>query len=1152
MGKTIVSITRNTEVKDLRNIVGLEKDQNDNLKLHFKAMDNLPLNEEQRLAVGDWDNFSSYFVHPKKAEAYIEQLRGLGIVSNKADYYKQFYVPRKETFVGIESDSVIKEYNFKNTFTREDEDGNKQNLGLVRINNDTTDVITDKGILNSVKNLYDQPDDIPLFFLLDQGMKLNKSNPLISNYENIVNGRGLTKPGMTDLEHPLAFDADEIISSQVDPVELAVYKVMLEDGYDISLENIQNNSEDFKKTLADNYYNTQLTSDYRFDTEIEDIDLENLNKELETSLVDWVQNSAYNPKQKSILLNFIQENILVSQINDFGPYWSTDMDTIKKHYINGFYDQSLVNIFDENHQLNQIYFPIDTNGDQIFNQEDLQVSVDHMNAIKLLAENSDTEHLVPDYYYNKDGNIKDITRHPEYKYYLADLEEGKQTYLTSQAFKDDETGAKASGVASKIIVRTDQDLEDFKSNTYIDSAHLKDIDILEQQDLLQLFKQDTNLVGMLKKIYEKYEGSKSKDNYNQNVKNMIKNESSLWADNQHKKIENELLKFSYISEGYKLVDADTKQVEKKASLQDNLARYTELAHYRFQMDILNEHIKAREDRFSPGIVEGLYDMGGYATMHLSDAAVELLPESARNFFAGASDIRDLHKALTQEYPHYKTWVKANQSSLAAYGDWLYDLGGPTTGNLFGFMKFMKYAGVKGNPLMPGFGSKLSLKTRQAIRSGSIFSAHTAISSTFNPDVPIGFSKERNETGFSDYAWNDTIESYSRKIIPSAVTSFTLGLLFPHLGNAHGNINTMGMNQLNKLDVMETAKAAATFLVQVGYLGSANSGAAFVDQVAINHARQFEPDYEGEEITIKDAMEMSLEQLLSDGEGNFDGSFLSEQFMFMMFLHGTGNIKRFDYRMDKKALKKAYDDLPDFIATDKGMAQVPKGSINQNVYRNNYVNFKKYEMLGKWAEDIIKNHEIPSFVKKGYKGTPQENQAIYNWYKDFYQKPDFLFGKIQEALSKFEGKKIWMPVEDKNTGRIILMELDYGKQPTSSKPGVTTPKSMTRFQYALKDLKNRYEKVYNAHRADPSKVDVNAMQEAYDEVMDIYLRSEFMHANPQGIPDIGPRSTSTYRVIKLDDGRKVLYDPLTGFQNYLPKDFKISGRSEFGGIGDKIE
>ena len=168
MGKTIVSITRNTEVKNLRNIVGLEKDQNDNLKLHFKAMDNLPLNEEQRLAVGDWDNFSSYFVHPKKAEAYIEQLRELGIVSNTADYYKQFYVPRKETFVGIESDSVIKEYDFKNTFTREDEDGNKQKIGLVRIKNDTTDVITDKGILNSVKNLYEQPDDIPLFFLLDQ------------------------------------------------------------------------------------------------------------------------------------------------------------------------------------------------------------------------------------------------------------------------------------------------------------------------------------------------------------------------------------------------------------------------------------------------------------------------------------------------------------------------------------------------------------------------------------------------------------------------------------------------------------------------------------------------------------------------------------------------------------------------------------------------------------------------------------------------------------------------------------------------------------------------------------------------------------------------------------------------------------------------
>ena len=1100
-----MSVTRLYDIGKYKNITGLEKDQNEQLKLHYNVMVERS-DDKQKKFLGDWNNFSKNFTHPDSAATYVEKLREVGVVQNKPEYYANMYTPRKVTTVGVAADSVIKNYEFKDNVIKKEIDGVDRTFGLARIVNDTTDIVTDKNIINKIDKSIGAATEIPLFFLINQETPINMDNILIKNYSNILSGRGLKKQGTTELKHPLAFKKGDIENTDLNQTEYEVYQSMQRMNHKFDPEHVNNNPEEFKKDISNSYFFTKAQKDKRFNNDAVDVNLTELNSELKDVLKDYIQNSTYPPTAKATLLNFVETEVLASQIKDFGPTFGTDKETMKKVGINGYYDRTLYNIFDDNHELNQFYLPIDINGDKIYTTEDDEARQDFYNLMKSYMENEETKYLVPKHYINKNGQLKDFTTNPNLKYYLP-------------------------GSSPVTDIESDEMFG-------------------ERQDILNFLKQDPELVGTLKTIYEKYENTRSNEYYNNNVREMLKQEADNFAEAQYNKIVNFSQKNQYLNEGFAYVDTETKEIVKPKTLEDNISRFSELAYYRNNIDQLNNIIEGRklgmDDPFYRGyktVLEAFSAGSDALTGGISTAALEMLPKEMRDIFLQAKDVRTFHKSMMETYPHYKKWVKANQSNLHKSIDVGID-GSAVALNVAGFMRFMKGVNKYGNPLVPGLGSSMQLSTRQMIKSGAIFSGYNAVTSTFNPDIPIGFYKERTQTGYSDYAWNDSAKDYMLKIAPQTLTSFAFGMLFPKLQNVGGNVNTIGMAQMGKQDAMATFKAAATFLTQVGVLTGGTTVEQLAAQSMINYTNQFTDDYQGEPVSLQEAFSMGVEQIFIDGDDNFDPSNLVANATFMFFLHGTGNYKRFDFRKNKKVLDDIYKNTPDFVATKKGIAKIEPAEYKA---RENYVNAERHKLMVDWADEIVKNHEVPAWVKKGYKGTPDENQAVYNWFRNYYQKPDILFSKTQELLSKFEGKKIAIPVEQKETGRIVNLIVDYGK-PGATKPGLETAKNPNQFQRYLRELRDRYEQVYNAYRQDPTKVDIKQMQDAYDEVMDMYYTNLFIHGDYKSIPDPQSRK-ATYRVVNIG-GKDYLYDPLTGLRDNLPPELKIT--REFGGLGDKVE
>ena len=1100
-----MSVTRLYDIGKYKDITGLEKDQNESLKINYNVMVERS-DDQQKKFLGDWNNFSKNFTHPDSAATYVEKLREVGVVQNKPEYYASMYTPRKVTTVGVSPDSVIKNYEFKDNIIKKEIDGVDRTFGLARIVNDTTDIVTDKKTINLIDKSIGAASELPLYFLINQETPINMDNILIKNYSNILGGKGLKKQGTTELKHPLAFKKGDIENTDLNQTEYEVYQSMQRMNHKFDINHITENPEDFKKDISNSYFFTKAHKDKRFNNDAVDVNLTELNSELKDVLKDYVQNSTYPPSTKELLLNFVETEVLASQIKDFGPTFGTDKETMKKVGTNGYYDRTLYNIFDENHELNQFYLPIDMNGDKVYTIEDDEARQDTYNLMKSYLEDEETKHLVPKYLLNKKGQLKNFTTNPNLKYYLP-------------------------GSAPVTDIEKDEMFD-------------------QRQDILNFLKQDPELVGTLKTIYEKYESTRSNEYYNNNVRQMLKKESDNFAEAQYNKIIGHLQKNNLLAEGFAYVDTETKEIVKPNNLEKITKQYSELAYYRENIDQLNNIIEGRklgmDDPFYRGyktVLEAFSAGGDAFTGGLSTAALEMLPKEMRNIFLQAKDVRTFHSSMMETYPHYKKWVKANQSNLHKSIDVGID-GSAVALNVAGFMKFMKGVNKYGNPLVPGLGSKMSLQTRQMLKSGAIFSGYNAVTSTFNPDIPIGFYKERTQTGYSDYAWNDSAKDYMLKIAPQTLTSFAFGMLFPKLQNVGGNVNTVGMAQMGKQDPMATFKAATTFLTQVGVLTGGTTGEQLIAQSMINYTNQFTDDYQGEPVSLQQAFSMGVEQIFEDGEGNFDPSNLAANATFMFFLHGTGNYKRFDFRKNKKVLDDIRKNTPDFVAGKKGVVKVEPAEFQA---RENYVNAERHKLMVDWADEIVKNHEVPAWVKKGYKGTPDENQAVYNWFRNYYQKPDILFSKTQELLSKFEGKKIAIPVEQKETGRIVNLIVDYGK-PGATKPGLETAKNPNQFQRYLRELRDRYEQVYNAYRQDPTKVDIKQMQDAYDEVMDMYYTNLFIHGDYKSIPDPQSRK-ATYRVVNIG-GKDYLYDPLTGLRDNLPPELKIT--REFGGLGDKVE
>ena len=1134
-----MSVTRLYDIGKYKDITGLEKDQNQDLKLHYNVMVERS-DDEQKKFLGDWNNFSKNFTHPDSAATYVEKLRELGIVQNKPEYYANMYTPRRVTTVGVSPDSVIKNYEFKDNVIKKEIDGVDRTFGIVKIYNDTTDIVTDKNIINKIDKSIGAATEIPLYFLINEETRINMDNILIKNYSNILSGIGFKKPGTTELKHPLAFKKGDIENTDLNQTEYEVYKSMQILNKKFDQEHVNNNPEEFKKDLAVCYFFTKAHKDKRFNNDAVDVDLKELNSELKDVLKDYIQNSTYPPTAKATLLDFVETEVLASQIKDFGPTFGTDKETMKKVGINGYYDRTLYNIFDDNHELNQFYLPIDINGDKIYTTEDDEARQDFYNLMKSYMENEETKYLVPKHYIDKNGQLKDFTTNPNLKYFLP----GQYPMLDIE--KDEMFG--------------------------------------ERQDILNILKSDPELVGTLKAIYEKYENTRSNEYYNKNVRQMLRQEADNFAEAQLNKIISFSQKNQYLNEGFAYVDTETKEIVKPKTLEDNISRYAELAYYRNNMDQLNNIIKSRntvkessdptskfvkyvlqpilfwqtgfmQDELKKTIGEGIAAGADALTGGVSTAGLEMLPKEIRDVFLSAKDVRSFHKSMMATYPHYKKWFKANQSMWHKSLDVGID-GGAALLNVAGFMKFMKGVNSYGNPLIPGLGSSMQLSTRQMIKSGAIFSGYNAVTSTFNPDIPIGFYKDRTQTGYSDYAWNDSAKDYMLKIAPQTLTSFTFGMLFPKLQNLGGNVNTIGMAQMGQQDPMATFKAAATFLSQVGVLTGGTTIEQLAAQSMINYTDQFTDDYQGEPVNLQEAFSMGVEQIFKDGEGNFDPSNLAANATFMFFLHGTGNYKRFDFRKNKKVLDDLYKNKVDFeVAPGGQVKKAPPISVKEYTARENYVNAERHKLMVDWADEIVKNHEVPAWVKKGYKGTPDENQAVYNWFRNYYQKPDVLFSKIQELLVKFEGKKIAIPVEQKGTGKITNLIVDYRK-PKKTEKGIIGDEnnpaakdaSYEYFTKNLRELRDRYEQVYNAYRQDPTKVDIKQMQDAYDEVMDMYYTNLFIHGDYKSIPDPQSRK-ATYRVVNIG-GKDYLYDPLTGLKDNLPPELKIT--REFGGLGDKVE